>query len=108
MNCVSNYVKFTNWTLNFNYWTGGKQQGCWGEWGWCSSSGVDAVKEGLIWSPNQPDNQNGSEGCLHLRVFKNGSGVALSDRRCLDKYIMACEVVAVKNSKFVFIKNKIM
>jgi hypothetical protein len=90
MKCFSDLIK-TNWTLNYNYWTGGAQQGCWGEWGWCQGSNASVMPNDVTWLPGQPDNS--SEGCLSLRIFKNGSNIALSDKRCLDKFIMACKAV---------------
>jgi len=88
MKCLSDLIK-TNWTLNSNYWTGGAQQGCWGEWGWCQGKITSAMSNGVTWLQNQPDNPN--EGCLNLKVFKNGSNVGLSDKSCLNKYVMACK-----------------
>jgi hypothetical protein len=92
MKCISDLIK-TNWTLNYNYWTSGAQQGCWGEWGWCQGTNTLAMPNDVIWLPDQPDNS--SEGCLSLRVFKNGSNIALSDKRCLDKFVMACKAIFV-------------
>jgi hypothetical protein len=88
MKCISDLIK-TNWTLNYNYWTGGAQQGCWGEWGWCQGTNASVMPNDVKWLPDQPDNS--SEGCLSLRIFKNGSNIALSDKRCLDKFVMACK-----------------
>jgi hypothetical protein len=91
MQCLSDYVKTNNWTLNFNYWTAGRQQGCWGEWGWCNSAASGgALADDLLWLPGQPDNS--SEGCLHLKIFKNGSTAGLSDRNCESRYVIACQV----------------
>jgi hypothetical protein len=92
MQCLSNYVKSINWTLNRNYWVGGsRENNC--SWKWCTSDGASMNVSGdVAWLPGQPDNVNGSETCLHMRVFSNGSNVALSDRKCADKYVMACRV----------------
>jgi hypothetical protein len=92
MQCLNNHIKSTNWTLNLNYWVGGsREENC--TWKWCSTDGVLKNTSGdLMWASGQPDNLNGSEACLHLRIFNNGSDVALSDRKCTDKYVMACRV----------------
>ncbi|XP_059474381.1 uncharacterized protein LOC132196029 [Neocloeon triangulifer] len=88
--CLSNFTN-SNWTLNFNYWTGGTQQGCRGRWAWCSSSGLLDLNDNLTWSSGQPDNKAGNEECLHMRLNQNSSGVVLSDRNCTDKYVFACK-----------------
>jgi len=86
--CLSDVSK-SNWTLNFNYWTGGTQQGCRGAWRWCGGPGTfdDLVQ----WEPGQPDNKGGRQDCLHLRL--NNSNFLLTDRNCSDKYILACQVI---------------
>ena len=83
--------KLANWTGNWNYWTGGLQ-GSRGSWGWCDSANFIPIPENLTWAPNQPDMLNDNENCLHMRIHKNASSTALSDRSCSDKYIYACKV----------------
>jgi hypothetical protein len=90
MQSLSDHIKSVNWTLNLNYWTAGRQQGCWGEWGWCHAASGAALADDLLWLPGQPDNDK--EGCVHLRIFANGSKVALSDRNCSSKFAIACKV----------------
>jgi len=86
--CLSDVTK-TNWTLNFNYWTGGTQQGCRGSWRWCGGGG--GVFDDLVqWESGQPDNKGGRQDCVHLRL--NNSNFLLTDRNCTDKYILACKV----------------
>jgi hypothetical protein len=92
MKCISDLIK-TNWTLNYNYWTGGAQQDCWGEWGFCQGTHAFAMSNDGTWLPGQPDNS--SERCLSLRIFKNGSTIGLSDKRCLNKFVMACKAIFV-------------
>jgi len=84
-----------NWTGNWNYWTGGLQ-GCRGLWGWCDGSTFIPLPENLTWAPNQPEIKNETENCLHMRIHKNDSSTALSDRACTDRYIYACKVCNVK------------
>jgi len=93
MECLAKEV--SNWTLNWNYWTGGTQQSCWGQWAWCSAQGPDALVQGLRWAQGQPDNVNGTEGCLHLRILQNNTGLAISDKSCSRKYVMACQGVEI-------------
>jgi hypothetical protein len=78
--------------MNFNYWTGGIQKSCKSQWAWCSGTRPYPLPENLKWVFNQPDNKNGSEDCLHMRFFQNNTGIALSDRDCGDKFVIACEV----------------
>jgi len=109
LNCLSNFTKSTNifkyfnplsnnvslldkWAYNFNYWTGGTQKGCKGQWAWCSGSGNVPFPENLTWTFNQPDNKGGGDDCIHMRLNQNDTGVAISDRNCSDKFIIACEV----------------
>jgi len=82
-----------NLTLNYNYWTGGTQQGCRGAWRWCGGvgEGVRGVDHLLKWDKGQPDNKGGREDCLHLKK-SNVSGILLTDRNCTDRYIFACKV----------------
>jgi len=81
-----------NWTGNLNYWTGGKK-GCRGSWNWCAGSESQPFAANLSWAPNQPEFAKENENCLHMRVFKNKSGILLSDRECKDKYIFGCKVL---------------
>jgi len=81
-----------SWSYNFNYWTGGSQLACKGEWAWCSGSAASPIADGLTWAFNQPDNKLGADDCLHMRLFQNNTGIALSDRNCSDKFVIACEV----------------
>jgi hypothetical protein len=92
MQCLSNYIKTFNWTLNLNYWVGGiREDVC---WKWCSSLGsLSSESADLAWMSREPDNVNGNESCLHLRIYNNGSNVALSDKKCSSKYVMACKVL---------------
>jgi hypothetical protein len=91
MQCLTKEVS-ANWTLNLKYWTGATQQSCWGQWSWCSGDAPDPLNQALNWAVGQPDNANGTEACVNLQVFKNGSTLALSDRNCNSKYFMACKV----------------
>ncbi|XP_059482052.1 uncharacterized protein LOC132200543 [Neocloeon triangulifer] len=90
MECLSNATK-SNWTLNYNYWTAGRSQGSWGQWAWCTPNGPLILPDSLLWADGQPDNAIPDEMCLHLRVGKNGSDLALSDRNCSNKYVIACQ-----------------
>jgi len=75
-----------------NFWTGGSQLACKGEWAWCSGSAASPIADNLTWAFNQPDNKLGADDCLHMRIFQNKTGIALSDRNCSDKFVIACEV----------------
>lgn len=80
----------SGWSANLNFWTAATQQSCRGQWSWCSGDAPPLqLAQDLVWTPGQPDN---AKGCGHLRVFKNGSTPALSDRNCSHKYFLACKV----------------
>jgi Lectin C-type domain len=90
--CLSNFTS-VNWKFNYNYWTGGTQQGCMGQWRWCGSADK-IVKTELLWAPKQPDNKYGKEACMQMRIYNKAPtfGIKLSDRPCSDKYLFACQV----------------
>ncbi|XP_059482381.1 uncharacterized protein LOC132200727 [Neocloeon triangulifer] len=96
MTCLNNLTS-ANWKYNFNYWTGGSQRGCKGQWAFCPSG--DPVPD-EAWLPGQPDN-DGIQECVHLRIYdKNKTlGVRLSDRNCTDLYIYACEMLLPSDVK---------
>jgi len=50
------------------------------------------LTENLTWAFNQPDNKNGADDCLQMRLMQNNTGIALLDRNCSDKFVIACEV----------------
>jgi Lectin C-type domain len=80
------------WSNNLNFWTGGTQQGCQGQWSWCGMQPLLGLSNDLKWEPGQPDNNGGVEDCVHLRFVLNKTGTIISDRKCEDRYIYACEV----------------
>jgi hypothetical protein len=93
LQCLAGEIASEEWKLNLNFWTAATQQSCWGQWSWCSrESSPLQLAQNLVWAERQPDNADGDEGCLHLRLFKNGSTPALSDRNCTFKYFLACKV----------------
>jgi hypothetical protein len=67
---------------------------CKGQWSWCSGVEASPIVENLTWSFGQPDNKNGGDNCLQMRLFQNATGIALSDRNCSDRYVFACEVIS--------------
>jgi hypothetical protein len=99
MQCFYNFIKETKWSLNFNYWTGGtREEKC--SWKWCHGNSLRNGTGSLTWASEQPDNVNGSEACLHLKIATNGTGPELFDKKCASKFIMACKVLPaiIKNS----------
>jgi hypothetical protein len=80
------------WQYNFNYWTGGAQRDCKGQWTWCAGTEKIVFHQDLAWAYNQPDNKAGGDDCIHMKLLQNKTGIVLSDRNCSDKYIIACEV----------------
>lgn len=84
------------WRGNFNYWSSGTQQGCKGEFTWCSRSGPRSFDESaVLWDKGQPDDKGGREDCIHLRLVNSSSGLTgfyLNDRNCTNKYVLACKV----------------
>jgi hypothetical protein len=73
-----------------NFWTGGTQKGCQGQWSWCGVGG--AIADDIKWEKGQPDNKGGQEDCVHMRFVLNSTGTIITDRNCTNKYIFACEV----------------
>jgi hypothetical protein len=97
MQCLSQNA--SNWSPSLNYWTGGLFEQGFSEWGWCSHEGFNQLDEGVNWAPGQPDGK--LEKCLHLGIYKNNAtGFALSDRNCSDKYMLACQAIALEFSIF--------
>jgi hypothetical protein len=97
--CLSTLAKGSNWTGNFNYWTGGTQQGCRGSWTWCGgAAGARAVDDSIQWETGQPDDLGGRQDCIHLKNIK-GSGFFITDRNCTNKYILACKVSYFKTKQ---------
>jgi hypothetical protein len=74
-----------------NFWTGGTQKGCQGQWGWCGVGG--AISDDIKWEKGQPDNKGGQEDCVHMRFVLNATGTIITDRNCTNKFIFACEVI---------------
>lgn len=90
--CLTNLTKRSNWTGNYNYWTGGTQKDCRGLWRWCGGvAGSRDIADGISWEEGQPDNLGGRQDCVHLKNVKK-IGFRLTDRNCTDKYILACKV----------------
>jgi len=82
-----------NWTLNFNYWTGGTQTGLFGQWSWCKQGhSPERLVKDLVWDTGEPDNKGGKEDCVHLRIGRNGTPVKLTDKNCSSLLIFACQV----------------
>jgi hypothetical protein len=100
-----------NWKYNLNYWTGGAQRDCKGQWTWCAGADKVTLSQSLNWAYNQPDNKAGGDDCIHMKLLQNTTGIVLSDRNCSDKYIVACEVRYIATSfcsqKYQQISNRV-
>jgi hypothetical protein len=75
-----------------NYWTGGTQRSCKGQWSWCAGADSVAFPDNLPWASKQPDNRAGADDCVNMRLLLNATGIVLADKNCSDKYVIACEV----------------
>jgi hypothetical protein len=92
-----------NWTLNFNYWTGGTTKNMPSQWSWCGTNPILGLNDNLKWEKGQPDNKGGNEECLHMRFVMNSTGAIITDRNCSLKYIYACEVSHIVPNQRLFI-----
>ncbi|XP_059483401.1 uncharacterized protein LOC132201331 isoform X2 [Neocloeon triangulifer] len=90
LNCLSNFTS-KNWGYNFNYWTAGTSAGCKGQWAWCSSTISVPMMGNMTWASNQPDNADGNEKCMHMKLLQNNTGIVVSDRNCSKLFVIACE-----------------
>jgi len=93
------------WKFNFNYWTGGTQRSCKGQWSWCAGAESVPFPVNLTWAYNQPDNRAGADDCVHMRILQNATGIVLLDKNCSDKYVVACEVTQMSHGVNAFSLN---
>jgi hypothetical protein len=106
MQCLSDYVKSSQWNLNFNYWTGGLKQN--DTWWWCPEEAT-RLSSGVIWTKGQPDNKNSDESCLHMCINKTTKTVELSDRSCSNQFVLGCKVYSfswIYSENFQSLKDK--
>jgi hypothetical protein len=89
LKCLSDYVKSSQWNLNFNYWTGGLKLN--DTWWWCPEKAVKLSGD-MIWTQGQPDNKNLNESCMHLFIDKKSGNIEFSDRSCSNQFVMGCMV----------------
>jgi Lectin C-type domain len=94
---LKNAIWSDGWKYNFNYWTGGTQRSCKGQWSWCAGAESITFLDNLKWAFNQPDNRAGGDDCVHMRFLQNTTGLVLADKNCSDKYIVACEVSKISH-----------
>lgn len=89
----NDHIYLVNWTLNYNYWTGGIDQ-CGGKWAWCRQN-LEPIPfdPALEWDSKQPDNLTGVETCVQLKIYRNSTGIKLHDKNCSSKFIFACQVI---------------
>lgn len=104
----------TNWKYASNYWTSGLRMIPQQTFSWCSSNNKSVstpiIEAEQNWAAQQPDNANGSQNCIHMNVTREYATVLLSDRKCTDHLLFACQVhyLIVFSFRFIifFIKIK--
>lgn len=75
---IANYLKSKG--VKSEHWTSGNDLGKTGTYNWFSNAQPITIKR---WAPNQPDNANGIEHCVHLGyVYKTSTDIQLNDRPC--------------------------
>ncbi|XP_059490119.1 uncharacterized protein LOC132205197 [Neocloeon triangulifer] len=84
LDCMKREAK--TWKYNLNYWTGGMKDLARCTLGWCSTKGV-APWQDVLPLVNLEKDQN----CIQMQIFKTNGSILISDRRCSDKSIIACQ-----------------
>ncbi|XP_059489855.1 uncharacterized protein LOC132205044 isoform X2 [Neocloeon triangulifer] len=89
LECFRNMV--SKWKYNANYWTSGLRFND-RNFGWCVKNEtvlMDGVN--FTWAAGNPDNSNGTENCLHLKVNRTSANFLFSDRICTSLQFVACQ-----------------
>ncbi|XP_059489868.1 uncharacterized protein LOC132205048 isoform X2 [Neocloeon triangulifer] len=89
LECFRNMV--SKWKFNANYWTSGLRFND-RNFGWCVKNDtvlMDGVN--LPWAAGNPDNRNGTENCLHLKVNRTRADFLFSNRICTSLQFLACQ-----------------
>ncbi|XP_065341655.1 uncharacterized protein LOC135940609 [Cloeon dipterum] len=70
------------------FWTSGSDEGCEGNFGWCAVNKLVRSQEAK-WYPGEPNNYNGKENCIYLKLGKTGG--TLYDADCSTSQMYICE-----------------
>ncbi|XP_059473855.1 uncharacterized protein LOC132195705 isoform X2 [Neocloeon triangulifer] len=92
LECLKNQAK--GWKFNMNYWTGGAKDLASGVFGWCSGNGSSPWKDVLPLV-----NLSKDKNCVQMQINKTSGSVSISERRCSDRTIFACQSPPTKGPK---------
>ncbi|XP_059473821.1 uncharacterized protein LOC132195677 [Neocloeon triangulifer] len=92
LECMKTQAK--GWKFNMNYWTGGARDLTSGTFGWCSAHGPTPWQDVLPLV-----NLNKDKNCVQMQINKTSGSVSISERRCSDKTIYACQGPPTKGPK---------
>jgi hypothetical protein len=90
---ISALKNSASWEYNLNYWTSARRIFKNNTFEYChSNASSPLMATDKYWGHNEPDNKNGSQDCVHLKINKTAKVAQLTDRGCKDGYVFACQV----------------
>lgn len=75
-----------------NYWTAARRTFKNDSFDYCLENATALAKAASYWGTNQPDNQNGTQDCIHMHINKTQNMALMTDRNCNDSFIFSCQV----------------
>lgn len=81
-------LKLEKWPYNFNYWTRGKRIGLPGQWSWCNNGNTSSKLDPDL----NIEIKSVRDGCTHLKIKIDGTGIQLTNKKCSGQFIAACQV----------------
>ena len=93
--CILQTIVITfiaTWSYNLNYWTAARRTFNNDSFDYCLKNTTALSKSAPSWALNQPDNQNGTQDCIHMYINKTEKKALLTDRNCNNSFIFSCQV----------------